>query len=57
MNYSNKDYIEHLRHKYPPGTRLQLGCIRQQVLLISVLKFTRSVVAASCFLTSTMRMV
>lgn len=27
MNYSNKDYIEHLRRKYPPGTRLQLGCI------------------------------
>ena len=27
MNYSNKDYIEHLRRKYPPGTRLQLSCI------------------------------
>ena len=27
MNYSNKDYIEHLRHKYPPGTRLQLSCM------------------------------
>ena len=25
MNYSNKDYIEHLRRKYPPGTRLQLS--------------------------------
>ena len=27
MNYSNKDYIEHLRRKYPPGTRLQLSCM------------------------------
>ena len=25
MNYSNKDYIEHLRRKYPPGTRLHLS--------------------------------
>ena len=24
MKYPNKDYIEHLRRKYPPGTRLQL---------------------------------
>ena len=22
MKYPNKDYIEHLRRKYPPGTRL-----------------------------------
>lgn len=35
----------------------KLHCIRAQVLLISVLKFTRSAVVASCFLTSTMRMV
>ena len=27
MKYPNKDYIEHLRRKYPPGTRLQLSCI------------------------------
>lgn len=27
MNDSNKDYIEHLRRKYPPGTRLQLSCM------------------------------
>ena len=27
MKYLNKDYIEHLRRKYPPGTRLQLGCM------------------------------
>ena len=27
MNYSNKEYVEHLRRKYPPGTRLQLSCI------------------------------
>ena len=26
MKYPNKDYIEHLRRKYPPGTRLQLSC-------------------------------
>ena len=33
----------------------KLHCIRQQVLLISALKFTRLAVVASCFLTSTMR--
>ena len=27
MKYPNKDYIEHLRRKYPPGTRLQLICM------------------------------
>ena len=27
MKYPNKEYIEHLRRKYPPGTRLQLGCM------------------------------
>ena len=27
MNYSNKEYVEHLRRKYPPGTRLQLSCM------------------------------
>ena len=27
MKYPNKDYIEHLRRKYPPGTRLQLSCM------------------------------
>ena len=25
MKYPNKDYIEHLRRKYPPGTRLNLA--------------------------------
>ena len=30
MNYSNKDYIEHLRRKYPPGTRLQLSCMEDE---------------------------
>ena len=27
MEYPNKEYIEHLRRKYPPGTRLQLSCM------------------------------
>ena len=27
MKYPNKDYIEHLCRKYPPGTRLQLSCM------------------------------
>lgn len=27
MNYSNKEYVEHLRRKYPLGTRLQLSCM------------------------------
>lgn len=27
MNDSNKEYVEHLRRKYPPGTRLQLSCM------------------------------
>ena len=30
MKYPNKDYIEHLRRKYPPGTRLQLGCMEDE---------------------------
>ena len=30
MNYSNKEYVEHLRRKYPPGTRLQLGCMEDE---------------------------
>lgn len=30
MNYSNKAYVEHLRRKYPPGTRLQLGCMEDE---------------------------
>ena len=30
MNYSNKAYIEHLRRKYPPGTRLQLSCMEDE---------------------------
>ena len=31
MNYSNKAYIEHLRRKYPPGTRLQLSCMEDEM--------------------------
>lgn len=30
MNYSNKEYVEHLRRKYPPGTRLQLSCMEDE---------------------------
>ena len=30
MKYPNKDYIEHLRRKYPPGTRLQLSCMEDE---------------------------
>ena len=31
MKYPNKDYIEHLRRKYPPGTRLQLSCMEDEI--------------------------
>lgn len=31
MNYLNKDYIEHLRRKYPPGTQLQLSCMEDEM--------------------------
>ena len=31
MKYHNKDYIEHLRRKYPPGTRLQLSCMEDEM--------------------------
>ena len=27
MNDSSKEYVEHLRSKYPPGTWLQLSCM------------------------------
>ena len=30
MNYSNKEYVEHLRRKYPPGSRLQLSCMEDE---------------------------
>ena len=30
MKYPNKDYIEHLRRKYQPGTRLQLSCMKDE---------------------------
>ena len=30
MKYPNKEYIEHLRRKYPPGTRLQLSCMEDE---------------------------
>lgn len=30
MKYPNKDYIEHLRRKYPHGTRLQLSCMEDE---------------------------
>ena len=30
MNYSNKEYVEHLRRKYPRGTRLQLSCMEDE---------------------------
>ena len=33
MKYPNKDYIEHLRRKYPPGTRLQLSCMEDEMPL------------------------
>lgn len=31
MNYPNKEYVEHLRRKYPPGTRLQLSCMEDEM--------------------------
>ena len=31
MKYPNKDYIEYLRRKYPPGTRLQLSCMEDEM--------------------------
>ena len=31
MNYSNKAYVEHLRRKYLPGTRLQLNCMEDEM--------------------------
>ena len=31
MNYSNKAYVEQLRRKYPPGTRLQLSCMEDEM--------------------------
>ena len=31
MKYPNKDCIEHLRRKYPPGTRLQLSCMKDEM--------------------------
>ena len=31
MPYSNKECIEHLRQKYPPGTRLQLSCMEDEM--------------------------
>ena len=31
MNFSNKEYVEHLRRKYPPGTRLQLSCMEDEM--------------------------
>ena len=31
MKYPNKDYIEHLRRKYPPGTLLQLSCMEDEM--------------------------
>lgn len=31
MKYPNKEYIEHLRRKYPPGTRLQLSCMEDEM--------------------------
>ena len=31
MKYPNKEYIEHLRQKYPLGTRLQLGCMEDEM--------------------------
>ena len=30
MKYPNKEYIEHLRRKYPPGTRMQLSCMEDE---------------------------
>ena len=30
MKYPNKEYIEHLRRKYQPGTRLQLSCMEDE---------------------------
>ena len=31
MPYPNKEYVEHLRQKYPPGTRLQLSCMEDEM--------------------------
>ena len=31
MKYPNKDYIEYLRRKYPPGTQLQLNCMEDEM--------------------------
>lgn len=31
MNDSSKEYVEHLRRKYPPGTRLQLSCMEDEM--------------------------
>lgn len=31
MPYHNKEYVEHLRSKYPPGTRLQLSCMEDEM--------------------------
>ena len=31
MKYHNKEYIEHRRRKYPPGTRLQLSCMEDEM--------------------------
>ena len=31
MIYPNKDHIEYLRRKYPPGTRLQLSCMEDEM--------------------------
>ena len=37
MKYPNKDYIEHLRRKYPPGTRLQLSCMEDEMAVLPAL--------------------
>ena len=31
MPYPNKEYVEHLRSKYSPGTRLQLSCMEDEM--------------------------
>ena len=31
MKYPNKEYIEHLRRRYLPGTRLQLSCMEDEM--------------------------
>lgn len=43
MKYPNKDCIEHLRRKYPPGTRLQLSCMKDEMAVspVSILKICR----------------